>query len=59
MAKSVQSLARLSVAASWHLRTAVNALSPRVPLALLAQQMLWAARIQLSAPRSSAGSNRI
>ena len=57
--KSVQSLARLSAAATRHLGTAVNALSPRVPLALLAQQTLWAARIQLSAPRCSAGSNRI
>lgn len=59
IARSVQSLVPLSAVATRHLGTAFNALSPRVPLALLAQQTLWAARIQLSAPRSSARSNRI
>ena len=59
IAKPVQSLARLSAAASRHLSTAVNALSPRVPLALLAQQTLWAARIQLSAHECGARNNSI
>ena len=59
IAKSVQQLVRISAAASRHLGTAVNALSPRVPLALLAQQTLWAARIQLSASACRARSNSI
>lgn len=59
IAKSVQPLARISAAASRHLGTAVNALSPRVPMALLAQQTLWAARIQLSAHECGARSNSI
>lgn len=45
--KLFTSLARSSAVVSRHLSVAVNALNPRVPLALLAQQTLWAARIQL------------
>jgi hypothetical protein len=47
--KRFASLTQPSAAAFRHLSVAVNALSPRVPMALLAQQTLWAARIQLSA----------
>ena len=47
--KLFASLARLSAAVFRHFSVAFNALNPRVPLALLAQQALWAARIQLNA----------
>lgn len=46
--KLVTSFARLSVAALRHLSFAINALNPRVPMALLAKQTLWAAQSQLT-----------
>jgi hypothetical protein len=49
LVKRFASLAPPSAAAFRHLSVAINTLSPRVPMALLAQQTLWAARIQLSA----------
>lgn len=49
ISKSFKRLARLSAVASRYLSTIVNALSPRVPFALLTQQTLLATRIQLSA----------
>lgn len=47
--KLFASLARPSGAVFRHLSVAINTLSPRVPFALLGQQTLWAARVQLGA----------
>lgn len=49
VAKLFAPLVRPSAAAVRHFSVAINALSPRVPLAFLAQQTLWAARVQLNA----------
>jgi len=51
--KLFATLARASAAAFRHLGVAVNALNPRVPMALLAQQTLWAARMQLAKIQAS------
>lgn len=45
-------LARSSAGAFRHLSVAINALNPRVPMALLAQQTLWATRVQLAKMRA-------
>ena len=47
--KLFASLARPSAAAARYLGGAAYALLPRVPVVFLAQQTLWAARMQLSA----------
>lgn len=47
--KLFTSLARPSAAAARHIGGAANAVLPPVPVVFLAQQTLWAARMQLSA----------
>lgn len=51
--KLFATLARASAATFRHLGVAVNALNPRVPMALLAQQTFWAARTQLAKVQAS------
>ena len=47
--KLFAAFARPSAAATRHLGNAANALLPRIPVVLLTQQTLWAARIQFGA----------